>query len=204
MEGQVMPIELIGFLAFSASMIGTPGPANMLVMASGARFGASASLPFLSGVILGKQLIIWPLGFGLLGVLDPEGSVFLALKWASVAYILWLAWKIAATRIQEKEAGAQPPRFVEGLIVHPLNPKAWAMIVGAFTNFVDQDVTPLMGTVAVALGLLLVQSVLQPLWMLAGTQIARLFAGTPREAWLMRALAFLMVASVIYVLLKGA
>jgi len=199
-----MPIEWIGFLAFSASMIGTPGPANMIVMASGARFGASASLPFLSGVILGKQLIIWPLGFGLLSVLDPDGAVFLALKWASVAYILWLAWKIAGTRIKTTEAGAQAPRFVEGLIVHPLNPKAWAMIVGAFTNFVDQDASPFIGTLAIALGLLLVQSVLQPLWMLVGTQIARLVAGTPREAWLMRALAVLMVASVIYVLLKGA
>lgn len=199
-----MPIEWIGFLAFAASMVGTPGPANMVVMASGARFGAKASFPFLSGVILGKQLIIWPIGLGLLTVLDPNGPVFGVLKWASVAYILWLAWKIAGTRIVAADPSATAPTFSEGLIVHPLNPKAWAMIIGGFTNFVDPEATPLMGTLSVALGLVVVQSVLQPLWMLAGSQIAALVAGTSREVWLMRFLAVLMVASVLYVLLKGA
>lgn len=199
-----MPIEWIGFLIFAASMVGTPGPANMVVMASGARFGAQASLPFLGGVILGKQLIIWPLGLGLLSALDPAGPVFAALKWISVAYILWLAWKIAGTRIVATEAGAVAPRFSEGLIVHPLNPKAWAMVVGGFTNFVHTDATPFLQTLSVALGLILVQLVLQPLWMLAGSQIAAFVAGTPREVWLMRILAVLMVASVLYVLLKGA
>ena len=199
-----MPIEWFGFLVFAASMVGTPGPANMVVMASGARFGAKASLPFLSGVIFGKQLIIWPLGLGLLSILDPNGSVFLVLKWASVAYILWLAWKIAGTRIKAAQAGAQPPRFVEGLIVHPLNPKAWAMIIGGFTNFVDQSASAVMGTLAVAIGFLVTQWVLQPMWMLLGSQIASLVAGTPREAWLMRIMAILMVGSVLYVLLKGA
>ncbi len=199
-----MPIEWIGFLAFAASMVGTPGPANMVVMASGARFGAKASLPFLSGVIFGKQLIIWPLGLGLLSVLDPEGPIFLGLKWASVAYILFLAWKIAGARIKKAEPGATAPSFVQGLIVHPLNPKAWAMIIGGFTNFVHAGASPFMGTLAVAIGLLATQWVLQPLWMLAGSQIAALVAGTPKEAWLMRALAVLMVASVLYVLFKGA
>lgn len=199
-----MPIEWIGFLAFAASMVGTPGPANMVVMASGARFGAKASLPFLSGVIFGKQLIIWPLGLGVLSVLDPQGPIFLAVKWASVAYILWLAWKIAGTRIVAADAGARAPRFVEGLIVHPLNPKAWAMIIGGFTNFVDPQASAFMGTLAVATGLLATQWVLQPLWMLMGSQIAALVAGTEKEVWLMRFLAVLMVASVLYVLLKGA
>ena len=198
-----MPIDWLGFLLFAGSMIGTPGPANMVVMASGARFGARASVPFLGGVILGKQFIIWPLGLGFLSVLDPEGMMFTILKWASVAYILWLAWKIAGTRIVAAEAGTAPPRFVEGLIVHPLNPKAWAMVIGGFTNFVDPAGTPFLQTLSVALGLIGVQLVLQPLWMLSGVQIAKVFAGTPREVWLMRAMAVLMVASVLYVILKG-
>jgi threonine/homoserine/homoserine lactone efflux protein len=198
-----MPIEWIGFLVFAASMIGTPGPANMVVMASGARYGARASLPFLGGVILGKQLIIWPLGLGLLTTLDPEGPVFLALKWASVAYILWLAWQIAGTRIVAAEAGTSPPRFAQGLIVHPLNPKAWAMVIGGFTNFVHAGASALMATLSIALALIFVQAIIQPLWMLAGVQIAKFVTGTPREPMLMRAMAILMVGSVLYVLLKG-
>lgn len=198
-----MPIEWIGFLAFAASMVGTPGPANMVVMASGARFGAASSMPFLSGVILGKQLIIWPIGLGLLTILDPAGPIFQALKWISIAYILWLAWKIAGARISPAEAGQAAPRFVEGLIVHPLNPKAWAMIIGGFTNFVDPGAGAFAATLAISIGLFAVQCVFQPMWMLIGVQIAKFMAGTVREVLLMRFMAGLMVASVAYVLWKG-
>ena len=61
-----MAIETLGFLVFAASQVGTPGPANMTLMAAGARFGLRRSLPFVGGVALGKQLIIWPIGFGLM------------------------------------------------------------------------------------------------------------------------------------------
>lgn len=199
-----MPVELVGMTLFAASMIGTPGPANMVVMASGARFGFVASIPFLAGTILGKQFIIWPLGLGLLNVLSPEGVAYQALRWASVAYIIWLACRIAGTRIAAGPAGAAAPRFAQGLIVHPLNPKAWAMIVGVLTNFTDPASPALLVTAICALVFLALQVVLQSLWTLAGAGIARAIGGSEKEVWLMRALAVLMVASVGYVLLKGA
>ena len=198
-----MPIDLLGMILFAGAMIGTPGPANMVVMASGARFGFRDSIPFLGGVILGKQFIIWPLGLGLLTVLDPNGVAFLALKWMSVAYILWLAWKIAGTRIIARDAGAQPPRFVAGLIVHPLNPKAWAMVLGSLTNFTDPAANALLVTACSAAVFLSLQVILQTIWTILGAEIAARLAGTSREVWLMRVLAALMVISVLYVLIRG-
>lgn len=199
-----MPIELFGMALFAATMIGTPGPANMLVMAAGARFGFRASIPFLSGIILGKQFIIWPIGLGLLTVLPPESIAFQVLRWASVAYILWLAWKIAGTRIVERDAGANAPRFAAGLVVHPLNPKAWVMVIGAITNFASQGASALAVTAASALLFLVLQIVLQSFWTLAGVQFAKLIGGSEKEVWLMRILAVLMVGSVLYVIVKGA
>jgi hypothetical protein len=61
-----MSVAAGAFLIFAASQVGTPGPANMALMATGARFGFKAALPFVAGVALGKQLIIWPIGFGLI------------------------------------------------------------------------------------------------------------------------------------------
>lgn len=198
-----MPIDLFGIVLFAGAMIGTPGPANMVVMASGARFGFAPSLPFLGGVILGKQFIIWPLGLGLLSVMDPDGAVFQVLKWASVAYILWLAWKIAGTRIVAAEAGAAPPKFIEGLAVHPLNPKAWALVIGSLTNFTDPNANALVVTLLLAATFFVIQCVLQSIWTLLGAQIAALVAGTHKEIWLMRGLAALMLISVLYVLIRG-
>lgn len=198
-----MPVELFGMALFAASMIGTPGPANMVVMASGARFGFRRSIPFLSGTILGKQFIIWPIGLGLLTVLPPDSPAFQVLRWLSVAYILWLAWRIAGSRIVTSGAQDIPPRFAAGLIVHPLNPKAWAMIIGALTNFTKPDATALAATAVAALVFISLQIVLQSFWTLLGAGVARLIGGTASEAWLMRFLAVLMVGSVFYAMSKG-
>lgn len=196
-----MSVEVAALAAFAASQIGTPGPANMVLLASGARYGLKRSLPFVAGVALGKQLIIWPIGFGLLSLAQSVPLVFLAFKWISIAYILWLAWKIAGTRIKPGEAQGKPPGFLNGLIVHPLNPKAWAMITAGFTSFVGEGTSSLVATATLAVLFLVIQMILHPIWCWGGQRIAALLGGTPAEAWLMRALAVLTVLSVLFVVL---
>ncbi|MEL6551449.1 MAG: LysE family translocator [Pseudomonadota bacterium] len=187
-------------VAFAASQVGTPGPANMALLATGARFGLARSLPFVAGVVAGKQLIIWPLGFGLLELASTAPVVFAALKWMSAAYICWLAWRVANMRLVPGEVEARAPGFMAGLIVHPLNPKAWAMITTAFTSFIPGGTDPFIATATVALALGLCQIALHPLWTGAGHLIARKLQGAPSEKYLFWALAALTVASVAYAL----
>ena len=198
-----MSVATLSFLAFGASQVGTPGPANMALMATGARFGFRAALPFVAGVALGKQLIIWPIGFGLMGLAEIVPWLFTALKWASVAYISWLAWKVANLRLTPGGAAEAAPGFLAGLWVHPLNPKAWAMIVTGFTNFVSPGTPALQATATIAICLLSLQVVLHPIWTLGGDRIAHLVAGTAAEKYLMWSLAALTVASVVFVLFGG-
>ena len=197
-----MSVAVISFSIFAASQVGTPGPANMALLATGARFGFKAALPFVAGVALGKQLIIWPIGFGLMELAEAVPEVFAALKWISAAYICWLAWKVANLRLSPGSGESeQPPGFAAGLLVHPLNPKAWAMIVAGFTNFVTPTTPALQATATIAICLLAAQAVFHPIWTYAGDRIARTVAGKPAEKYLMRTLAALTVASVLYVVL---
>lgn len=198
-----MSVALTSFLVFAASQVGTPGPANMALMATGARFGLRAALPFVAGVALGKQLIIWPIGFGLMEVAARYPGLFLALKYISAAYIIWLAYKVANLRLKPGQGPERAPGFVAGLIVHPLNPKAWAMITAGFTNFVEPGTGTLEATAVIAACLLACQIALHPLWTLAGAFVASGVAGRPSERWLMWGLAALTVASVLFVLLAG-
>jgi threonine/homoserine/homoserine lactone efflux protein len=94
-----MSVALTSFAVFAASQIGTPGPANMALLATGARFGFRAALPFVAGVVLGKQLVIWPVGFGLMTLAERAPWVFETLKYLCAAYIFWLAWKVANMRL---------------------------------------------------------------------------------------------------------
>lgn len=198
-----MSVAILPFMTFAASQVGTPGPANMVLLAAGARFGLRRALPFVAGVALGKQLIIWPLGLGLMALEDDYPLVFAALKWISVAYILWLAYRVAGMRLSVGAGSDQPPGFLAGLIVHPLNPKAWGMITAGFTTFVDPGTPPLIATAFIATSLLALQLVLHPMWTYAGQRIATTVAGRPAERVLMWTLAGLTVTSVFYVLLIG-
>ncbi|WP_299627576.1 LysE family translocator [uncultured Tateyamaria sp.] len=198
-----MSVAIASFAVFAASQVGTPGPANMALLSTGARYGFRAALPFVAGVALGKQLVIWPVGFGLMELAERAPWVFEALKYISAAYIIWLAWKVANLRLGAADPASSAPGFAAGLIVHPLNPKAWAMIVAGFTGFVSPGTDPLTATAIIAAVLLATQVVLHPLWTLAGDRIARTLAGTRGEPYLMYTLAALTVASVLFVLFGG-
>ncbi|GFE48323.1 lysine transporter LysE [Roseobacter cerasinus] len=198
-----MSVAVASFAVFAASQVGTPGPANMALMATGARYGFRAALPFVAGVALGKQLVIWPVGFGLMELAEQAPWVFEALKYASAAYIIWLAWRVANMRLGAPAQAGAAPGFAAGLIVHPLNPKAWAMIVGGFTAFVAPGTPAIEATATIAAVLLACQVLLHPLWTLAGEAIARTVAGTAAEPYLMWSLAALTVASVLFVLFGG-
>lgn len=198
-----MSVSLGLLTIFSASQIGTPGPANMALLATGARYGFRRALPFMLGVAFGKQFIIWPVGFGLMELADRAPYLFTGLKYISAAYILWLAWKVANLRLNTDQGASQAPGFAAGLIVHPLNPKAWGMIIVSFTNYVGPGTTPLEATATIAAVLLVCQLVLHPIWTLGGQTIARTLAGTRIEPYLMYTLAALTVASVMVVLFAG-
>ena len=198
-----MTVAIGSFAIFAASQVGTPGPANMALLATGARYGFRAALPFVGGVALGKQLVIWPVGFGLMTLSTRVPWVFETLKYVCAAYIIWLAWKVANLRLGQGAVADNPPGFMAGLIVHPLNPKAWAMIVGGFTAFVTPGTPALTATAIIAAVLLTCQIILHPIWAYAGDRIAKTVAGTAAEPYLMWTLAALTVASVLFVLFGG-
>lgn len=198
-----MSVAIASFAVFAMSQVGTPGPANMALLATGARYGFRRAFPFMLGVVFGKQLIIWPIGFGLMELAERAPFIFVALKYVSAAYIIWLAWKVANMRLSTTNEVEKIPGFAAGLIVHPLNPKAWAMIVGGFTAFVAPETTALVATVSIAFVLLACQMLMHPIWTLAGDRIGKTLAGTPAEPYLMYTLAALTVASVLFVLFGG-
>ena len=188
----------LSFIPFAFSQVATPGPANMAMMATGARFGFRAALPFVAGVILGKQLIIWPIGYGIMEVASQIPLLFEILKFLSALYIIWLAWRVANMRLSSSDPSVDAPGFWSGLLVHPLNPKAWAMILVGFTNFVESDTTTFYATLYIAASLLIIQIICHPIWTLFGDRIAKFIIGKKYERVFMW---FLALVTVIFVLM---
>ena len=186
-----------GLFLFACSMVASPGPANMVLLTAGSQFGLKKSQPFVFGIIFSKQLIIWPIGFGILSIFNLFPNLIIFFKIISCCYILFLAWKILNFRIKPKSDFLVAPSFFHGLPVHPTNPKAWAMVSVSFANYTWISNNPFISTLVVALTFFFIQLIFHNLWCYSGHQLRRKFKGTKFESWLMKILSSLMIASVL-------
>ena len=135
-----MTPELLGALAlFALAFSITPGPNNTMLLASGANFGLRASVPHMLGVAAGFALLLLTVGFGLGGVFTAYPVLHTVLAWAGTIYLLYLAARIALSDgMKARKDGARPMRFIEAVAFQAVNPKGWAMALGAMTAYAPQ------------------------------------------------------------------
>ena len=131
---------LSGLVVFAIVASITPGPNNMMLMASGAHFGLRRTVPHVLGVILGFGLMVLLVGWGLVGILLTLPVVFQAIRWAGGVYLLFLAFKIATAHgIGGGAPRGQPLTFLQAAGFQWVNPKAWAMALGADATYAPHD-----------------------------------------------------------------
>lgn len=132
MTPQVL-IALAGF-AFVSSI--TPGPNNLMLMASGANYGFRRTLPHMLGVSLGFVFMVLVVGGGLMKMFEAAPAILTTLKILSVAYLSYLAWKIATASPPDAAGPAGKPfTFVQAALFQWVNPKAWAMALTAISVY---------------------------------------------------------------------
>jgi len=125
-------------LAFVAFMVGTPGPANLIVMLAGVRQGLRHCFGFILGLIIGKIALNLFIGFGFGLMLAKAPFWQMLFSYVSAGYMIWLAlksWPSHDATVAQAEPGANHFRFRNGIFVHPLNPKAWVMSLLAWGKF---------------------------------------------------------------------
>lgn len=137
-----MPFDtLLALFLFAFTTSITPGPNNMMLFASGVNFGFRRSIPHMLGISSGFLVLLLAVGFGLGALLHAVPLLHLALKIAGGLYLLFIAWKIATTRVLSEggEAGARPMTFLEAAAFQWVNPKAWVMAVTAMATYVQVE-----------------------------------------------------------------
>ncbi|NVH77137.1 LysE family translocator [Paraburkholderia sp. JPY432] len=190
--------SILPLLLFVAVATATPGGATTLATASGARFGFVRSIPLMLGIALGLALLAALAALGLGGLLLALPSLQTAVKALGSAYLLWLAWRISRSGPPNAGNGpARPVTLVNGFLLLWLNPKGWAMTVGAAASFALLANNPnrLAMLLGGAFGVAACASL--ALWCALGVLLARLFR-TPRHWRLLNlAMGVLLAASVI-------
>ncbi|RMV96533.1 Amino acid transporter LysE [Pseudomonas caricapapayae] len=133
---------LLAFTLFAFVTSITPGPNNMMLLASGVNFGFSRTLPHMLGISIGFFVLVLAVGFGLGSVFKAWPVLYTILRYVGAAYLLYLAWKIATSKPASDEVDSQgkPLGFMSAALFQWVNPKAWIMAIGAISTY-----TPMQG-----------------------------------------------------------
>jgi threonine/homoserine/homoserine lactone efflux protein len=172
----------------------TPGGATTLATASGSQFGFRRSIPLMAGIALGLASLAAVAAAGLAGVLLALPSLQFGMKAIGTAYLLWLAWNIGRSGPPQLKSGtAAPTNLIGGVCLLWLNPKGWAMALGAAASFAMLESGPLKLAVLLGCAFGMAAAVSLSLWCVAGVVLARLLK-TPRQWKVLNAVLGLLLA----------
>src|SRR6266849_4842890 len=147
----------IAFVVFAAVMFFTPGPNNVMLLSSGLTYGFRRTLPHVAGITIGFAFMIGAVGLGL-------GTIFIAypvlqtiLKYAGVAYLIYLAAAIAMSEpvAPEQDNRRGPMTFWGAAMFQWVNAKGWVMVIGTITAYAAIAAFPYNIAIQVALSLIL-------------------------------------------------
>ncbi len=177
----------------------TPGPNNLMLMASGANFGFVRTLPHMLGITFGFMAMLLLVGLGLIQVFDAFPIIYSVLKVLSLTYLAYLAFKIAtAAPVTQGKVDGKPLSFLQAAGFQWVNPKAWAFGLSILTIYV-----PAAGFGPLVLATVVVAVVAVPsvtVWTAMGGQMARFLTNPRRLRAFNVTMALLLLSTLIPVL----
>lgn len=173
----------------------TPGPNNLMLLASGVNFGFVRTIPHMLGIGGGFLSLLLAVGFGLGALLTAVPSLHLVLKIAGGAYLLYLAWRIAMSRsIGTGAAGGVPLTFLQAAAFQWVNPKAWVMAVSAMAIYTNPE-NPFLSVLIVGFAFAVVNLPSVSTWAAFGTALRGFLSDPVRLKWFNIAMGVLLAAS---------
>lgn len=191
---------MMSMAAFALVASITPGPVNIVALSSGARFGFRASQRHVAGATLGFVLLLVLMGLGLHELLQRWPALTQGVQWAGVAFLLYMAFKLAADngQVQAGES-AQAPSMLYGAIMQWLNPKAWLACVAGMGAFVADGEAHLVWQFAAVYLVICYVSV--GCWAYAGTFLRGYLDNPTGMRVFNRLMALLLAVSAVYLVL---
>jgi threonine/homoserine/homoserine lactone efflux protein len=189
------------FFAFSTTI--TPGPNNVMIMSSGVNYGIKASVPHWLGICLGFPLMVLLVGLGFGVVFERYPHLHQLIKVFGVAYLLWLAWRIASAEPKTIEQGKSKPfSFIQAALFQWINGKAWVMASGAIAAFTTVGGVYWVEVSIITAAFLLVAFPCVGVWLVFGAVLRKVLTKALFQRLFNITMAIILVLSVVPVLLE--
>ncbi len=157
------PVEnVLTFLGLLLPITLSPGPATVALAGTGMANGFVKSMPFFFGLFFSALLIIIAGGFGLNELFLSSPEVYSVLRYAGIAYIFYLAWKLFRARPEIGKESTVNYRFLDGMLLTVLNPKFYVLVTVFYSQFLKPGEG---GLLLMVVGLSLVMLFSQTVWL---------------------------------------
>ena len=139
-----MPVETyLAYLATVGIFFATPpGPSQLLMIANSMTHGLRPSLATAAGDLSANALQMTAAAFGLAAVLATSSEALQVVKWAGVAYLVYVGIRTfrSTSPVLRTAAGVDGARlYRQGFFTSAANPKAVFFFAALFPQFIDSD-----------------------------------------------------------------
>jgi threonine/homoserine/homoserine lactone efflux protein len=189
-------LALIGY-SFVAAV--TPGPNNVLLWATGIRFGFRAALPYIMGICVGVGAMVVAVAAGVGALVTAVPALEVALKAVGSVYLLYLAWQVAGSTVVRESDVARAPTFGQAVGFQFVNVKAWFFVLSAVAAFRPAGLNVIVGSLLMAAVIMVVIAPSASVWAAGGHAMGRFVSGPRAHRAVSVALALLLAGMVVLI-----
>jgi threonine/homoserine/homoserine lactone efflux protein len=176
---------LLTFCAVYALAVAAPGPGIAAIIARGLAHGMKGVPAFMAGFVVGDLVWFAIAATGLAALAKTAATLFVAIKWAGVAYLLYLAYKLWTAPAKQVEVGVEDGRehgsgaFLASLMLTLANPKAILFFLALLPTVIDLASMNTVRFLEISAAIIVVQPIVLGAYALLAARARELFT-TPK------------------------
>jgi len=197
------------YVATVLALMSTPGPSQLLMLSNSGAHGFRRALFTAAGDLSANALQMLAAGLGLAAIIAASGAALAVIKWAGVAYLIWLGIRmIRRARPDDPKLNGTPPRvssgnlWSQGFLTSAANPKAVVFFAALFPQFISADIAFWPQFLILSATYIVMDGVFLSAYGFGASWIAARFRGTAR-VWIERIGGGFMIGAAVLLGLKS-
>ncbi|MBS1174794.1 MAG: lysine transporter LysE [Burkholderiaceae bacterium] len=192
---------LLSFIIFALSMSISPGPNNLMVMATGANFGWKKAILHILAVSFGFLILLMMSIFGVAEIIHRIPMSYSVLKVIGSIYLIYLATKLALSNARiNVSSEAKSYSFWDVMMFQFANPKGWMMAIGAASTFFPPNTPILSFAIISGLIFLIINILSNGIWALMGVSLISFLNSDKKLKTFNLLIAFTLILSIYFVI----
>jgi threonine/homoserine/homoserine lactone efflux protein len=196
--------ELTTLILFGIAGAYIPGPNNIIASHSGFNFGFIKTIPLILGVGFGWTFILIMFESGLIFVFQQFPILQTIVKVIGTIFIVFLAYKVAFTKMRSTKATKAPITFIDTLLLQTVNPQGILTAMLIVSTFLDPNNNYLRDAIWVTSTMFIIAVSSVAFWVLIGQYLRKVATNEKFIKIFNYSMSFLLIVCVLFCFMYSA